>query len=610
MKKFLSASALGLLTVAVPGNLLACEADEMATTESGFVMKVVAGSNKIAAYTDASASETAYEMELLQPYFVICESGDYYKITDLPAATVDEAESGQVGFALKDQVHMWPTREALSFSEIAFLEERPEIVAWDDEAVLDEFMATGNVKLHPPAFRENLEATRMRERSTRPYPVLTSDVRSLRGVAEKRVYNVLLPAAITPSTVVEIKEEDMGDAETALTSATILVVFDATGSMESFAKKAAKAISNAVTSLSQDVRDGSSMGFLFYRDGVDEEKLVEVPPIPLAEAADALNKAAGFMSGGGDIAEPILDAMYYANNIYDWGQSGRKIIIGVLNDEARGQTTSELDERVPSGQDAFAVAKGLYDKSIPAIMVQAGPNEGEVMSSVMQTLGDESGGNYIRWSAGVDEKKVAEQVVLALTTEAKETVAEGKETLSHVKFDLNGYATIPLEVMDGEMLERLRNAGVDFNIDAGEGGVLIREGYVLENNDLLAPHIQIEKETLLGLVNLYSVLAAVGTESEEDMIRAISEAVAAIAGEDYDPDESIEEIIQKKLGIQFRSDLLNFDISYIPAMVPNERLALTKRIQDAATMLSQYLEANQAEFDELPAVWMPTSALP
>ena len=113
----------------------------------------------------------------------------------------------------------------------------------------------------------------------------------------------------------------------------------------------------------------------------------------------------------------------------------------------------------------------------------------------------------------------------------------------------------------------------------------------------------------MGLINLYSVLATVGVD-EEAMIQSISEAVAAIAGEDYDPEESIEAIIEKKLGIQFRSDLLNFDINYIPAMVPAERLAMTKRIQDAATKLSQYLEANQAEFDDQVAVWMPVGVLP
>ncbi len=609
--RYLSRTFLSLSLFLIPAIGVACEAENMQTTENGFVFKVVAGSDKIMSYTDASASAEAYKLELLQPYFVICEDGDYYKITDLQAGTVEEAESGNVGYVARDQTYAWPTREALSFSEIAFLEDRPEIVAWQDEAVLENFMETGNKKLYPPAFKENLEATRLRERSTRPYPVLGSKIRSLRGIAEKRVYDVLLPAAITPTSKIEIKTEDVAAAQEALSSATILVVFDATGSMETFAREAAKKIAAGLTSLPRDVREGSSMGFLFYRDAGDDERLVEVPPMPLKDAAAALEKAAAFMSGGGDAAEPILDAMYYAAHIYDWGQSGKKIVIGVLNEDAKPRTTGALDDqdRVPLGLDALSIARDLYEQSIPVITVQAGPTEGSTMAQVMTALAEETGGTYIRWGAGLKESDVAEQVTLRLTKRAADAIAAGKNTLKQLKFELNDFASIPLEVLDGEMLDRLRAAGVDFNIDAGVGGVLIREGYILENDDLLSPELQIDKETLINLINLYSVLATVGVD-EEAMIQSISEAVAAIAGEDYDPDESIESIIEKKLGIQFRSDLLNFDINYIPAMVPTERLAMTRRIQDAATKLSQYLEANQAEFDEQIAVWMPVAVLP
>ena len=125
----------------------------------------------------------------------------------------------------------------------------------------------------------------------------------------------------------------------------------------------------------------------------------------------------------------------------------------------------------------------------------------------------------------------------------------------------------------------------------------------------MEPQLLVDKETLVGLLNLYSVLATVGVDTEM-FIESISQAVAAIAGEDFNPEETIEEVIQKKLGIQFRSDLLNFDLNFIAAMTPNERLAMTKRIQDAAVKLSQYLEANQADFDKQPAVWMPVSVLP
>lgn len=601
---------------------VACSSDQMQTTDAGFIFKVVAGSDQILLYEDEGGTtelivkdeggeEKPYTMGLMQPYFVICENGDFYRVTDLSADTVDEAESGLVGFVPKAQVHPWPTREALSFSDIAFLEERTEIVAWDDEAVLNKFMETGNRTLHPPAFRENLEATRLRERSTRPYPVLASDERMLRKTAKKRVYEVLLPAAITPTDSIIVEKDDLELAQAALTSATILVVFDATASMDDFALETAKSISDGLSTLPKEVRENSQMGFLFYRDEKDAEKLVEVAPLPLAEAANALEKAAAFMEGGGDAAEPILDALYYASNIYPWGQAGKKIVIGVLNDDAKTETIGTLDDkgRVPSGLDSYSIAKDLYDKNIPVITVQAGPKAGPDLVTVLSSLGEETGGSFVKYERGATDRQIAERMTILLSERAADEIEKGKETLTRLEYDLNGYPTIPLEVLDGEMLERLREAGVDFNIDRGEGGVLVREGYILENADLLSPEIQIEKGTLLDLINLYSVLSTTGLD-EESMRQAISEAIAAIAGEDYDAEDTIEEIVEKQLGIQFRSDLLAFDVNYIPAMVPNERLALAKRIQDAATVLNQYLEANLVEFDTQPAVWMPVSALP
>ena len=610
MHPFKVLCAAGSCVLFAASSAYGCTAESMATNEYGLITKVVAGSDQILAYEDEGESAEAFQLELLRPYFVICESGDYYRVTDLQTEIVEEAETGNVGFVRRDQVHNWDTREALSFSDIAFLEERPEIVAWDDEAVLQKFMETGNRNLHPPAFKENLEATRLRERATRPYPVLSSEEMLLRKTAKKRVYEVLLPTAITPEDKIVIEEGDVETVQKTLSSATILVVFDATASMDKFALETAKSIGAALGTLPKDVRDGSTMGFLFYRDGVDSENLVPVAPIPVDEAAASLEKAAAFMKGGGDAPEPILDAMYYAQNIYDWSQAGRKIIIGVLNDDAKPETTGELGEgKIPAGLDAINIAKSLADDSTPVITVQAGPNAGPALVSTLSTLAEETGGSFVKWNPGSTERDIAAQVTKLMTAAAGAAIEEGKQDLTRMEIDLRGYASIPLEVMDGEKLDRLREAGVNFNISKEEGGVLVQEGYIVESPDLLAPEISIEKETLVNLINLYSVLATTGV-GETEMLQAISEAVAAIAGEDFDPNDTIEEIVEKKLGIQFRSDLLSFDVNFLPAMVPNERLAYAARIQEAGEVLGQYLEANLTEFDTQIAVWMPVSILP
>jgi len=253
----------------------------------------------------------------------------------------------------------------------------------------------------------------------------------------------------------------------------------------------------------------------------------------------------------------------------------------------------------------------LLADGIQVISVQAGPNAGPQLVPVLTAIAESTGGTFVEWGAGGEERtqRVTAAVASQLTGAAKKNFEEGKKDLTKLEFDYRGYATIPLAVLDGEKLNRLRASGVKFNIDPGKGGVLIREGFILENNDLLEPQISIEKRTLDSLVTLFSALGVAGVDVNA-MKESASRALAAIAGEDYDPKESIELTIKKRLGIQFRTKLLDFNLEYLAGMNQNERLAMTKRIQDAGNLLSQYLEANLEAFDKSPAVWMPVSQLP
>ena len=612
---------IGLATAFSQAHAAGCTAEKMKTLESGFIQKIVAGSDKIEAVREPGSKEVAFTLELLAPYFVICEYDQFYKITDLPAETVAEAETGKVGYVLRDQIHNWPTREALNFSNVIFNESRPEIVAWDDEEVLKKFLETGNQKLAPPAFREDLASTLKRERSTRPYPVLDSKVRQLRKTVDKRIYHVLLPAALPPEAKIVIPTEPgekkgvVEKLDKAMTSATFVLAFDATGSMEAFAREMAKNIKTAFESLPANIQNASRVGFVFFRDEDDREKIVEVKPQTVSDAMRALADAATkeYMTGGGDAAEPVLDAVYVAGHLYPWsaGGQGKRIIIAVLSDDAKPATTGKIDDRVPPGLEPAKIASDLLANGIVVISVQAGPNAGPNLVPVLTTISEATGGTFIEWGKGGEElaARVTGAVAAQLSTTARKTFDEGKKDLAKLEFDFRGYATIPLAVLDGEKMRRLRDSGLKFNVDPGKGGILIREGYILENNDLLEPQIQINKKTLDSLITLFSALGVAGVDVAA-MKESAGRALAAIAGESYNASESIEQTIKKRLGIQFRTKLLDFNLEYLGGLTQSERLELTKRIQERGTILSQFLEANLAALDTNPSVWMPVAQLP
>ena len=601
--------ALCLGTLALAPTALACTADQMAKTEDGFFRKVVAGSDRITAMAEAGGTETVFTLELMKPYYVICEDGDALRVTDLAALSVAEAETGLTGYVRKDQIYEWPTAEGLSFSDLAFLGERPEIAAWDNRDALLKFMETGDDKTNTPTFRENIDATLRREKGARPYPVLASDEGKLLGRAERRYFDVLLPAAIRSTDAVVLKDGAVDAAARALTSATIVIAFDATGSMEGFAKAVAISLTDAIDTLPPETIQALRIGFVFYRDAGDPIPLEAVPAVPLAEASAALEKAAVSMSGGGDDAEPVLDAVQYAAQLYDWpADAGKKIVVAVLNDDAKPATTSALDERIPAGIDAIGVARGLFEEGVPVISVQAGPKAGQMLTQVLSSLANETSGEFVPWNEGVDSTAVAGALSTVLQERTTKEIDAGREVVGKI-YDFEGAAAIPLEVIDGEKLERLREAGIAFNIAKGEDGILVQPGFMIETPDLMEPNVQISKDTLLELINLMSVLSVTGVDSES-LHRSVAQSLAAIAGEEVDPAETIAETLQRQLGVKFKSGLLEFNLEYLDALTPGERASFAKRLQDGAAGLDAFLNARMAEFDSGEAVWMPVTALP
>ena len=599
------AGLIGALLLAVDAS--ACTDEKMKTAESGFVFKVVGGSDKVEAKGEPGSSETAFTLDLLAPYFVICDEDQFYKITDLAADTVAQAETGKVGYVRKDQVHPWLTRVALGFATVALTGDRPEIVAWDDEGILKNFLDTGNQKLAAPAFREDLESTLKHERVTRPYPVLGSSVRLLRDTVEKRVFDVLLPAALPAETKV------IEGTEKVMTGAQFVIAFDATDSMASFAAQLAADLGVAFEALPAEIQKSSSVGFVFFRDEGDAEKYAIVPPTSVADATKALTEAATptYMRGGSGPAVPVLDAVYIAHHLFPWNdnaQGGRRIILVVLGHDAKVVTRTKIHDDVPSGLDADQLAADLRDDGIQVATVQARPDSGKYLRPVLTTLAETTKGVFVEWGSGGDERRrgVTAAVARLLSERAETTFKKGAKSPA-VDFDNRGSAAIPLKVLDGEKAQRLLDDAVKFNIDPTVGGVLIRRGFILDNSELLELKIQVDKKTLETLIELFSSVGASGADTEV-MKDTAARVLAAIAGEGYDPNEALDVFIKKRLGIAFRPKFLDF--KYIVGMNRSERQEMAKRIQNAGVILSQFLEDSSEALEKNQAVWMPLRLLP
>ncbi len=580
-------------------------------SKTGLVVKVVAASNQINAYIKADrSSKVKYKLDLLSPYYVIEESGEFYKISNVSGSG---AEGGDIGFVPKEQVHLWPTREALHFLPTITAEERNPLKAWDDEEKITKFFDTGDEVSYKHTYEEDLKSSLKREKNLRPYPVLESkqiDVRG--GRAKKNIYKVLVPTVITPEHSLEVKKDNIDKIKKTIRSVTFCIVFDATGSMSNFAKQTAEQLLAALESLGSE-QDDIKIGYVFYRDAGDSEPSLIVPAQPIKEAAQFLNSYANKMSGGGDAAEPVLDALYIGSELFDWAagdaQSGAKrVAIAVLNSDAKISTTGAIDSRVPSGLGAEDVAKLLLENTVVTFTIQAGPDAGGNLETVLRRVAQLTKGKYIDWGDGTIRNKVGIAIKDALTSKTSEAFIAARDIAASVLIK-GDKAVIPMKIIDGTKLKRLREAGIKFNINDGKGGVLVEPGYIPENADLLDNQIKIEKDTLQKLLNLLTILASTSLDTKA-LRDAVQENIAAIAGEDVNLEEDIETILKKQFGINFRQGLLKVRVDYLDGLTPKEKLAYQKRIKEAADKLKDFLDAKTDEFDKIGTVWMPVGYLP
>jgi hypothetical protein len=587
----------------------------MQRTENGLLLKVIGGSSNVEAKKVPGGTEAAFTLELLQPYFVICEAGDTWRITDLRTDSVDDAMQGKVGYVDKSQVHLWTTREALAFTPLIRSKDRPEIAAWDDRGVFDGFMASADSSANPPAFREKIFSGLRGERSYRPYPVIEIKTERFGGSVDKDTYRVLAPVNL-PNREILIGRQLEWTIEDSLAATTIVFALDVTASLGPFIEKLARSIQSTFDRLPESLQNKVKIGFVFFRDKEDSEKIVITPgPVPMPDAAELLSDIAKYgVTGGGDVAEPILDAVYVAAHLYPWTTAdkfglGKRAIIATLAGDAKTITESAIDERVPTGLDAESIGFDLLGSDLPVISVQLGSDDGGDLVKVLSTLAKTSNGHFIEWKEGQRPEVTADAIADAIKKIAVSNFRDVNRILSAMRSESDALPTIPLVIVDGAKLDRPRRDGAKFNIEDGKDGVLVREGFMLDNELLLKRQIEIEKSTLQALVKLFSALAIAGADAES-LKKSAGEAIAAIASDDYDPKEPIGTLVSKKLGINFNTLLLDFDLDYLIAMPPSERDILLKQIRQATERLDKFLADHQDDLSSLPAIWMDAELLP
>lgn len=574
--------------------------------DSALLLKVVGRSDNIP-IVEAPGSENAlFTMEPLKPYFVLEDAGNSFQV-----ASSQEDESSQ-GFVAKAEVESWNTREGLHFVDRTFNQNRRRTVtAWKTRDRIQDFFETGDGKAFGPTFKEQGQ-TRIGNYGIIPYPLLDTLKLEKADGSTRKIHQVLVPAVVAGTA--ETPGMDPDQVKAVAGAVTFCVVFDATASMDKYARNFADTIDDMLANIKVDNRLASA-GFVLFRDLKDADPFEIVHPMPLKEATGWLKNRAKSMVGGDKPEEPVLDAVSLAQKSFLWNggtavRGAKRIAIVVANDDAHNETIG-LSADITKGESADAVAGNLLRSSIPipVFALQAGNKDGGNLINVLQTLAETTGGEF--YPAASNPKEISSDFSRRLENLVSASIDEGNQAFqriaSNVQNRQGGGTVIALNVLDTALRKRLEDAATEFNIS--EGGLLVETAWVFEDPTLYREKILIEKELLEDLVRFFNVMTD-STLDTSSLKESTANLLEALTGEKVPPGEEVQELLELRLGVHFTTNLLSFELDQLAALGSEERGLLQDNIRDAAGALADFLDMNTSRFNTEPRIWMPVSYLP
>jgi hypothetical protein len=189
-------------------------------------------------------------------------------------------------------------------------------------------------------------------------------------------------------------------------------------------------------------------------------------------------------------------------------------------------------------------------------------------------------------------------------------IAEGSALAARLRSQITaraGNTVIPLNVVDDDVMKRLEGAAKDFHVSGG--GLVITDAWVFEELNLYSEKVLIEKETLEWLVRFFNVMTDTALDAKA-LRESMANLLGTLAGENLRGSVDLQELLEKRLGIHFTTNLLSIELDYLSSLDPRERLLLQDRIRNATVALADFLDINTNRFRREPRVWMPVTYLP
>lgn len=412
----------------------------------------------------------------------------------------------------------------------------------------------------------------------------------------------------------------------------LILVVDATASMEKWFRPTTEALESFVDSVRQEIGSGElrtpfHVGLLLYRDRKriqdcdigflvrwEADLTADVPSV-----VRTLNSAERTTCSSDEEAEAVLDGLSRALQDPKWNDGSFRVVL--LVGDAPPHAPSDPDKN-PLKLSTEDIAKLAEERNVRFLTFKIGPNDSDDFKALAFNVKEANKGRFRVIEQG--EPDVYKQQLLAALREEWKLVMEANRlasqgvSASQLASDPNLARALDIDAFDLPIIVA--------NLPATSGGTPppeFVEGWVprkVKGKLAVGEYIFLAKTQASNFANIVDTIANAAEEGRREgadaFIQNLRNSIAAMLGVPPDdvfrPGESLEGMLEKAEILPFKTQVLAFSAEEVNAWKPADFERLNKLLSEKVKVLRDYVQrpSHARLFGDKSFVYVPRDLFP
>jgi hypothetical protein len=413
----------------------------------------------------------------------------------------------------------------------------------------------------------------------------------------------------------------------------LILVVDATASMEKWFRPTTEALESFVDSVRQEIGSGElrtpfQVGLLLYRDrkrdGVRDCELgflvrweAELTA-DIASVARTLSSAERATCSSDEEAEAVLDGLSRALQDPKWNDGSFRVVL--LVGDAPPHGTSDLDKN-PLKLSIEDITKLAEERNVRFLTFKIGPNDTEAFKALAFNVKEANKGRFRGIEQG-DPDVYKQQLLAALREEWKLVMETNRLAAQGVSAGQlandPGLAAAGIDAIDLPVIVA--------NLPATAGGTPppeFVEGWVprkVKDKLAVGEYVFLAKTQASNFANIVETIANAAEEGRREgadaFIQNLRNSIAAMLGlapdQVFRSGESLEGMLEKAEILPFKTQVLAFSAEEVNAWKPADFERLNKLLGEKVKVLRDFVQrpSHARLFGDKPFVYVPRDLFP